>query len=428
MISSSFRPAGTLLAIATSATLHATTAVAGTTCTVKFLVPDHGQNLGALSFNVNYAGSNTFINGVGYTAQCSGTPFNFMAANDIEGSSLLRLSFVATQTNSVATPAYVGECTTSGADAADPDSYALSFVDNLGSAQAGLSGTGICGAPYTGQLPPKARDAYTALNRAVSLNTCPLCECDVDNTGSVNASDALKILYSSVEAGPALVCPGACSPTSGFSGSQFVGIDAQVICNGVGCGNGIIDGSDECDDGDPDDADACPNDCAVACPTTPRGDCRAAGLSKILIKGDGSGEKDKLMWTWAKGPEVLYANIPNPTVSGNSYQLCLYPNGVLLQEAELPGPLGWTAKEPKSFTYADKVGAQYGVQKLQIAAGAAGKSKVKLKAGGASLPPGLLPVTNWTIQLFDNAGGSCWSSSFASPTLNDGTIFKASNP
>jgi hypothetical protein len=65
-----------------------------------------------------------------------------------------------------------------------------------------------CGAPVSGLTPPTATDALFALNAAVDLMACALCECDTDDSGSVTATDALLILNASVgiEA-PALTCP-----------------------------------------------------------------------------------------------------------------------------------------------------------------------------------------------------------------------------
>lgn len=37
--------------------------------------------------------------------------------------------------------------------------------------------------------------------------TCPLCTCDVDNSGKVTATDALRVLKKAVGQGVQLACP-----------------------------------------------------------------------------------------------------------------------------------------------------------------------------------------------------------------------------
>ena len=413
-----------LLALACATALHIAPASAGTSCLARFAVPD-SQSLGALQFDVDYAGS-TFIPGSGNAASCSNVSGSVLHAfNDDDG--LKKLHVAIASESAVSGPTYIAECITTGIDSDDPANYTVSVIDSVGTGTPGFTGTNICGAPWSGHSPPYARDARTAISAAVGNVSCPLCECDTDNGGVISSSDALRIIRAATGQAVTLDCGSCGAGSGGFGPSQIVGMFTTVTCNGVGCGNGVREGADECDDGDADDTDLCNHLCESACPSIPRGDCRAAGKSKISIKGDGSGDKDKLQWKWGNGPEVLYPSINSP-LTGNTYQLCLYPNGSLLTEIELPSPTGWTTKDPKSYTYADKTATFGGVAKLQIAAGAAEKSKLSLKGSGTNLPIGLLPATTWTIQLADNASGTCWSSSFPTPSLSDATNFKASNP
>jgi hypothetical protein len=55
-----------------------------------------------------------------------------------------------------------------------------------------------------------ASDALFALKAAVGSESCALCVCDVDNSGSISASDALRILGFAVSQPISLTCP-ACS-------------------------------------------------------------------------------------------------------------------------------------------------------------------------------------------------------------------------
>jgi hypothetical protein len=73
---------------------------------------------------------------------------------------------------------------------------------------------GICGDPVAQVVgdvaPPRvitATDALFVLRVAVAIASCELCVCDVNNSGSVTASDALAVLNKAVGSGPTLTCP-----------------------------------------------------------------------------------------------------------------------------------------------------------------------------------------------------------------------------
>ena len=66
-----------------------------------------------------------------------------------------------------------------------------------------------CGAPvsrYLQQQKPVASDALFALNSAVGLQNCDLCDCDVDGSGGITALDALIILNASIDLPAVLAC------------------------------------------------------------------------------------------------------------------------------------------------------------------------------------------------------------------------------
>lgn len=66
---------------------------------------------------------------------------------------------------------------------------------------------GALGASFTLPSVVTASDALLALNAAVSLASCELCVCDVDNSGAVTAADALRILTAAVGGDVTLDCP-----------------------------------------------------------------------------------------------------------------------------------------------------------------------------------------------------------------------------
>lgn len=70
-----------------------------------------------------------------------------------------------------------------------------------------LPGDGRCGFPLSAGTTPTASDALFVLKAAVGGGNCELCECDVNDSGSVAAGDALTILKVAVGGEAELVCP-----------------------------------------------------------------------------------------------------------------------------------------------------------------------------------------------------------------------------
>jgi hypothetical protein len=65
------------------------------------------------------------------------------------------------------------------------------------------------------------------------------------------------------------------------------------------------------------------------------------------------------------------------------------------------------------------------VTPVKLLAGVAEKAKVLVKAKGEFLPLPALPLTfPVTVQL-QSAGGPCWTATYSSAILNDGTLVKA---
>jgi hypothetical protein len=63
-----------------------------------------------------------------------------------------------------------------------------------------------CGAPVSHACNRTASDALAILRAAVHITTCELCECDVDDTGTITATDALATLRFSVGQAVTLRC------------------------------------------------------------------------------------------------------------------------------------------------------------------------------------------------------------------------------
>ncbi|NQY92294.1 MAG: hypothetical protein HRT46_11660 [Deltaproteobacteria bacterium] len=103
-------------------------------------------------------------------------------------------------------------CYASGATISDDGSRIvfLSDCDGAGGQVEAFLSTGDCGCgtPQSATSSPTAVDALFTLQAAVGSTVCPACECDVDSSGAVMASDALAILRTAVgDLSVGLTCP-----------------------------------------------------------------------------------------------------------------------------------------------------------------------------------------------------------------------------
>ncbi len=101
-----------------------------------------------------------------------------------------------------------------------------------------VSGSGTCGVPVGTELVPVTSDCLHILKTAVGAATCRNCVCDVDSSGSFDATDGLACIRKAVGIGVELVCPPC-------------------------CGDGIIESPEECDDGGAEDGDGCSAFCTL---------------------------------------------------------------------------------------------------------------------------------------------------------------------
>lgn len=175
-----------------------------------------------------------------------------------------------------------------------------------------------------------------------------------------------------------------------------------------------------------------PIDVAGVCPScgiTPQSGCTAPGKSLLLLKNHPTDEnKDKLVWKWLKGPEVLLADLGDPT-DATSYSLCIYAGGNLAAHSIDAGP-NWKTLGTKGYKQKDPTTAPDGIKKTVLKSGAAGRSKALVKGKGANLPDdvdGVLPFPV-TVQLVNDTNATCLESVFNSALKNDGKKFKAKTP
>jgi len=79
------------------------------------------------------------------------------------------------------------------------------------------AGLGDCGQPSSEGPRPTASDALTILKAAVSLVDCELTVCDVDSSGTITPTDALRVLNAAVGQDIVLDCPADTTTTTTVS-------------------------------------------------------------------------------------------------------------------------------------------------------------------------------------------------------------------
>ncbi|RMD86211.1 MAG: hypothetical protein D6815_00350 [Candidatus Dadabacteria bacterium] len=72
----------------------------------------------------------------------------------------------------------------------------------------------LCGNPHGDDDRISASDALFALRAAVELETCPLCQCDVNGDGKIGSTDALRILARAVRLPVELACVASMTTTT----------------------------------------------------------------------------------------------------------------------------------------------------------------------------------------------------------------------
>jgi hypothetical protein len=179
-------------------------------------------------------------------------------------------------------------------------------------------------------------------------------------------------------------------------------------------------------------------DPAQGCIAGPRGDCLRPTLpaaAKLKVKRAPTTAGDLLLWKFTKGQETVLADFGDP-LAGDDVSLCLYdestatPALVLRADAPAGGTCGtrpcWTPAGSVGFRYKDPMRTPHGLVKVQVKAGAAGRSKMAVKGKGENLPalPPLPLALPSRVQLHA-AGGACWEARYGGGGVlrNDATSF-----
>jgi hypothetical protein len=232
-------------------------------------------------------------------------------------------------------------------------------------------------------------------------------------------------------------------------------MDILMAGSGYTCGNGTVDGSETCDDGEPRlDHDCCSRTCALDSENTPCNQdadlctwdvCDGAGTCEHLTEPrpgcyapqsqNGSSirfdaTKQKLAWKWTHGT-VTQADIT--WWYDTPYSLCLF-DGASTLVGRADAPTGYCTGEPFTPCWKEtKTGVQYddpeltpnGVSRVTVRKGV-DRAKLMLSGRGSDLdmpsPVASLPLRAQLV----NGNGACWEASYdAGVTQNDAVGFKA---
>lgn len=174
------------------------------------------------------------------------------------------------------------------------------------------------------------------------------------------------------------------------------------------------------------------------CDPAPRAGCLTPGKSSLKIVDHSDDAKDSVRFQWSKGPQVAFADFPDPVSTAN-YALCVYENAALIMQVDAPrgGTCDvkpcWAVKgappNQKGYLYKDKPATPSGMQLLKLQKGA-GKSKLLAKGKGVHLSdPAALPVMGGTVavQVANDVNANCWGDTYTGGEilLDDGVKLRA---
>lgn len=213
-----------------------------------------------------------------------------------------------------------------------------------------------------------------------------------------------------------------------------------------GCGDGIEQEGESCDDGNVTGGDGCSAVCALEplCDPVPAAGCLAAGKGKLSIDERKTG-KEKLSLALAKlaGP-IGAAELGDPVAGATRYGVCLYDgSGNLSGELQVSragescgGKPCWKAKGAAGLLYKDGQAEASGVTKLSAKGGADQKGKLsvaarnKLSKNQTALPAlaaGLAGETSARVQVTTSDAG-CFDLELGSVKRAEADRFQASAP
>ena len=169
-------------------------------------------------------------------------------------------------------------------------------------------------------------------------------------------------------------------------------------------------------------ASATPSPTTPICALTPVSGCVTPITFHKKLKI--SPAKNMTMWRWRTDQPGGLGNVFGDPVHVTDYGLCIYANGVLVQQMPVPhAAVGWKQRGSKGFRYAERAGQSAGVTKIVLRTSATELADIVFKARGGNivLPP--LPLAEPVVaQLAQSHMGTltaCWEGDYSSPIKND---------
>jgi cysteine-rich repeat protein len=123
---------------------------------------------------------------------------------------------------------------------------------------------GMCGDPLAQFGRISAIDAQFILRASVELEECALCVCDVDSSGEILSSDALRALRYAVGLAEVLDCPAGVASTTTTTLPEVTTTtipETTTTTLATFCGDGAVNDGEECDDANTGSGDGCTSEC-----------------------------------------------------------------------------------------------------------------------------------------------------------------------
>lgn len=168
------------------------------------------------------------------------------------------------------------------------------------------------------------------------------------------------------------------------------------------------------------------------CVPMPRGNCRSAGRSRLVLEDRANSARDTLSWEWRQGQLSTIADFFDPQTTAN-YAFCLYTGtaGDRLASLEVPPGGNWKLVRARGYRYRDRTGSADGIVKMSLRGSGGDRAQARVRGKGENLPDldlssGLpLPVV---AQLLNTQSGVCWEGRFdaGSVVSNQSGRFEAS--
>jgi uncharacterized delta-60 repeat protein len=220
------------------------------------------------------------------------------------------------------------------------------------------------------------------------------------------------------------------------------------VCNG----DETCDGTGTCDPGmifNCDDGDACtqsfcdPVDGCVH-PAEPATRCLTAWAKGSLLVKENVAGREKFLARLLNGPALGQSDFGDPLLgAGTAYTICLYDDAdglagqVEVDRAgqQCAGNDCWRPLGPLGYLYKDKDASANGMTSMKLFGGAAGKSRILLRAannslkGQTSLPTGIAAAlagsSSATVQIHGSDTPGCFSTTLSRVAKDTGSLFKA---